>query len=596
MTIVIKQRYQVTQKISESQMGAAFFGTDLKNKTPVYIKSYRTEFLSGQLVEQLHEAIFYLIEMHHSNIIPIVDYESSSTAFSIVHPYGNEKPLSEIFSQIQSFTTESAIDLMRNVIKAVEYAHRKRVLHGALNEAQIFLNAQGQPLVSGFLIQDMVNHIYLKKNMVVEQAGYLSPEQVWGDHATPRSDVFALAALFYRMVCGQTPFGGDQNAVRQMKNLTSTPVKPSLFNAQIPAYLDDILMQALDKNPLCRPATPLDFLRNLENKAVKDRYNADLIEDEMKFKLPPIPKPIQKVVDHPQVRKVSKNLMEGLDKTVERMDEFVNDERPLEVPFFKNAQTFRQKVLLWSIIAIALGIFLSIARSGTYLFFTATPEVEVPSIVGLSLQEAIHTVESSHLRYRISGEAFHAEVPKDHVYNQAPPPGKHVKEKRYVKIYVSKGTREAVVPALVGQTLDQVAPLLEKLKVKLSITEQTYSNTIPRGSILSQNPESGIPVFEGSTINVSVSQGFPATLTVTTANAEQKIAVIEMFVPGDWLHQKVKIQVDHAGVQEIVFEKEIFPTQRARYQTVQPNDAVISVFYNDDVGLRTKLSEYKNAP
>ena len=76
---------------------------------------------------------------------------------------------------------------------------------------------------------------------------------------------------------------------------------------------------------------------------------------------------------------------------------------------------------------------------------------------------------------------------------------------------------------------------------------------------------------------------------MSSANAEQVLVEIELFVPEDWLHQRAKVTLETNGVEETLIEKEIFPNQRHKHQLVLPKGATLLVYYNDDLGYRKEL-------
>lgn len=125
----------------------------------------------------------------------------------------------------------------------------------------------------------------------------------------------------------------------------------------------------------------------------------------------------------------------------------------------------------------------------TFNILSFSRTVEVPSVISLPLHEADDTLNKSGLYLKIEGEDFDASVPAGRVIRQDIPPGNKVKEKRQIKVIISKGPRIHSVPSVVGETLaDAEAALLQKgLKIGRVIT--IHSDTVEKGKVVAQRPE-----------------------------------------------------------------------------------------------------------
>lgn len=600
----LKNRYHLQKKIRETRVAQVYRGIDQKsNSRAILVKAYPSRFFTPDFVDYLFELVYALAEFEGPGIIPVLDCDFDENSFYLIYPWWEEKTLTQILSQIKSFNVETAVELMTPLAKLLTRFHRHKLVHGSLNPDNLFVDAKGLIWTQAFKIEDIIHSVFLAQNHWVDQMMYLAPEQLRGQKTTALTDVYAFAAVFYHLLCGQAPFGDQIQKIWTSKNYIAQPVLPSWIQKEIPTQIDTILLSGLNRDPLKRPASVQILFERLRLK------NPDWTAPDIRPKITTEKKTnAERTVYNPEQsmsqsnprkkkhrtnptqagREWSQALVKKIDQTVEKVDRFVNDEKPLEISWFKKIKTFRQKLLIGIFFLCCLGVFLSFFRLAIDWLWLSAPQIEVPNVNGQNLAEASQTLAAVQLRYRIVGEAFDQNVPKDHVFNQSPEPGKKVKQGRTVKLFVSKGTPDKTAPSLIGQNLDQLAGMLAKLKLKVNVTKQIFSATAPKGQILEQDPAAGLP-YLGVSINVVLSSGFPVQIYKTALNDEQQMLNLQLSVPEEWLHQQVRIVVDHNGIENQIFEKEISPGQSATFQTVQNRNALLYIYYNNDLALKEMI-------
>lgn len=125
----------------------------------------------------------------------------------------------------------------------------------------------------------------------------------------------------------------------------------------------------------------------------------------------------------------------------------------------------------------------------TFNILSFSRTVEVPAVINMTLHEADDVLNKAGLYLKIEGEDFDGSVPPGKVIRQDIPPGNKVKEKRQIRVVISKGPRVHSVPSVVGESLaDAEAVLLQKgLKIGKVIT--VHSDSVEKGKIVAQRPE-----------------------------------------------------------------------------------------------------------
>ncbi|MCL1895182.1 MAG: Stk1 family PASTA domain-containing Ser/Thr kinase [Clostridiales bacterium] len=142
---------------------------------------------------------------------------------------------------------------------------------------------------------------------------------------------------------------------------------------------------------------------------------------------------------------------------------------------------------------------------------------EVPDVMGKSKADAERAIAASGFRPTVTYD--NSEEPVDTVINQSPKAGEMAPGNSLIYIVVSLGPKEATVdvPSLVGLTIEQALTMAENGDFIINVTERD-SDSVPKGTIMDQNPPSGSSIKEGGIVNVLVSSGPKTAVTGVTVN------------------------------------------------------------------------------
>ncbi len=141
------------------------------------------------------------------------------------------------------------------------------------------------------------------------------------------------------------------------------------------------------------------------------------------------------------------------------------------------------------------------------IYVRSMHEVVVPDLIFISVDEAVEHARITGLVPRVVEHRSDPTVPAGHILSQDPPPGKRIKEGRFVNLVVSQGPEEMAVPQVTGVTLTRARSLLELSGLKLGTMTSVPCDTVPVGRIISTDPPEGTLVARGSVIDLAVSTG-----------------------------------------------------------------------------------------
>lgn len=165
-------------------------------------------------------------------------------------------------------TARAAAALVAVLARAVEYAHKKGFIHRDLKPSNVLVDESGTPVLTDFgLAKQMGDETsqLTHSGQVLGTPAYMAPEQAAGQaHLVgPLSDVYALGAVFYELLCGRPPFAGNAADVLR-KVQTERPPAPRTVNPRIHRDLETICLKAMSPEPASRYASALMLAEDLE--------------------------------------------------------------------------------------------------------------------------------------------------------------------------------------------------------------------------------------------------------------------------------------------------------------------------------------------
>ncbi|MCX6613163.1 MAG: serine/threonine-protein kinase [Acidobacteria bacterium] len=183
---------------------------------------------------------------------------------------------------------DQSINLVRQVLNALTYAHANGVIHRDVSTANIIVCEDGRVKLTDFgLAKGSADLNITESGGMVGSPYYISPEQVRGTAATDqRSDIYSTGVVLYELLTGTRPFEADSTFMLMQAHVQQKAAAPIERNAAIPQFISEAVMKAMAKNPWDRFQTTADFLAALEGPVEKPLPLPE-------FETPPPPPPVQ---------------------------------------------------------------------------------------------------------------------------------------------------------------------------------------------------------------------------------------------------------------------------------------------------------------
>lgn len=218
-----------------------------------------------ELAERFLREIKLQAALSHPGIAALLTAFRVSNQLLMVMEYVDGESL-DVLMRRERLELWMAIDLMSQVLSALEHAHKHNVIHRDIKPANVMVTAQGMVKLMDFGIARLINdHRITQTGVAVGSLYYMSPEQIKGGQIDERSDIYSVGITLYELATGVRPIQGDSSYSVMSAHLQQVPRSPDLVNPQIPPVLAMAMMRALQKDRLERYQTAGEFLATLDD-------------------------------------------------------------------------------------------------------------------------------------------------------------------------------------------------------------------------------------------------------------------------------------------------------------------------------------------
>jgi serine/threonine-protein kinase len=256
--------------IVEDVLGSGGMGTVYRARHPVLPRSDALKVLSAELSRDEHFRARFEREaelaatLDHPNIVAVLNRGETDGQLWIAMQYvaGSDAERELVAGRM---TPQRAVHITGEVAKALDYAHRRNLLHRDVKPANFLLGTDDERIfLADFgiarALDDAVN--LTQTGTVMATIAYAAPETLAGEPADHRADVYSLGCSLYRMLTGTSPFSGSGGmAAVAAAHLMAPPPRPTDVVATLPAAMDNVIARAMAKEPRDRYQSAGDLAR-----------------------------------------------------------------------------------------------------------------------------------------------------------------------------------------------------------------------------------------------------------------------------------------------------------------------------------------------
>jgi len=494
---LIDSRYQLIRQVANGGMASIYEAMDTRLDRKVAVKIMHPHLAQDDaFVSRFIREAKAAAALSHPNIVAVQDQgwnQSGVPAVFLVMELIEGSTLREYLNERGRFEIKDAINYLTPILSALAAAHAIGIVHRDMKPENILISKEGRIKIADFGLargEIIGSTMTAESSVILGSVSYLSPEQVQRGIADARSDVYAVGIVAFEMLTGEKPFVGDTPIQIAYMHVNQDIPPPRSKRKDIPQALDDLISRATNRDPDKRPRDAGEFLSSLEAIAA----DLDPKKNQMKLELD-LP------VDAIREKSRTKAKQEIVAEPSVEIKESTREIRRREERKQRASKRVRRNRKVALILAIALGI------GGWYTLVGPGSRIVVPSTVGGSYDEAISALTPLGLTNVIVEKRFDEEIAAGKIIESNPPGGGRVDTGGEVTLVISKGAERYTIATLVGLTPQAAAAAITKSPLTVGTTSEIFSNKIPKGFVISTDPEAGAKVKRNSAVNIVVSKG-----------------------------------------------------------------------------------------
>jgi serine/threonine protein kinase len=556
----ISGRYKVIEMIGGGGMANVYLARDIILDRDVALKVLRMDFAEEEeFIRRFQREAQSATSLVHPNIVNIYDVGEENNIFYIVMEYVDGMTLKQYILQHSPIPVEKVLDIMSQLTSAIAHAHRNSIIHRDIKPQNILIDHNGLVKITDFGIAMALSATSITQtNSFLGSVHYISPEQARGGVATKKSDIYSLGIVMYELLTGSLPFSGETAISIALKHLQSNT--PSLREKypDIPQSVENIVLKATCKDPFYRYNSVEEMEEDIRtalepNRLNEPKFTISVDEEETKV-IPAIkgPLPINDL-ESTAVYPINEETSSELDKPERKkrrkwpwilmslflllllaagsfflipkligpkeikvpdvhgktVDDAVSQLVTDGLKVGKTIETFSDHVPAGKVINTKPGADHTVKEGSSIDLYVSSGKktFKLDDYRDRDYNEIANMLEKEHFK-RIRKVEIYDDHPPGTITDQDPGPNeKVVPEDTEMTFTVSRGPEKISLIDLTDYNEKSLKDYAATSGLKVNIVRRDYSDSVPEGLVISQNPSAGTLLNKGDSVEVVLSKG-----------------------------------------------------------------------------------------
>jgi len=263
--------YTIDVFVAEGGMGSVYTGTHTQIGRKVAIKVLHQHLSKIESIKKrFQNEARTLSVLQHPNIVQLYDYSETADNLYLIMEFVDGISLEKYLKNSTSpISEEKAIGFFTQILDAMEFAHKNRVVHRDIKPSNFMIRKDGVVKILDFGIAKLLDD----KEYNLTQSGakigtvmYMSPEQIKGLEANHLSDIYSLGVTLFQILTSKVPYETAKSEFEIQLEIVRNPLpRANLFNNSVSQRLMDIIDKATAKLPADRFQSCAEFSQALAN-------------------------------------------------------------------------------------------------------------------------------------------------------------------------------------------------------------------------------------------------------------------------------------------------------------------------------------------
>lgn len=545
--VYLQDRYEILEQVGSGGMSEVYKAKCHKLNRLVAVKVLKEEFSNDStFVSKFKMEAQAAARLSHPNIVNVYDVIDEGKFHYIVMELIDGVTLKVYIARKGKLEVKESIGIAIQVAQGIAAAHEQNIIHRDIKPQNMIISRDGKVKVADFGIARGVS-AQTMTSAAMGSVHYISPEQARGGYSDARSDIYSLGITMYEMVTGRVPYEGENTVAIALAHLEAAMVPPSVYNPEIPASLERIILKCTAKKPENRYGSANELIGDLRKALVQPEGEfvqepaavralkghtveisgkdlAKIKEQYASVREEPVREYVRRPVGETAITRHPSDTRRPQRPPERRQKEQPPDEINSHIERLLAGAGIVVAIIIVAVLIVVFSKLGGVFQSGSGLFGKETTnqstdasaqtnengetlkdsEVYMPDVLELPEDLAEAKLKENFLSMKPTYQASDV-VEKGYVISQDPEYGTVVSKYSHVNVVVSLGSDKIDLTTLDLENMSVASArrLLEDRGLKIELTEEE-SDTVEEGELIRYEPEKAA---EGSVVTLYVSTG-----------------------------------------------------------------------------------------